>query len=119
MTSPRRDPSPFLPLTPAAFHVLLALADGPLHGYAILKAVEEATGGAVRLSRGTCYGLIGRFLGDELIVELAPAKGDDERRRPYRLTPLGREVAAAEAARLEKLVIAARVARLLPRSERG
>ena len=119
MTTPRRDPAPFLPLTPAAFHVLLALADGPLHGYAILKGVEEATGGAVRLSTGTLYGLIGRFLADELIVEMAPAKADDERRRPYKLTPLGRDVAAAEAARLEKLVIAARVARLLPRAQRG
>jgi DNA-binding PadR family transcriptional regulator len=110
----RRDPAPFLPLTPAAFHVLLALADGPKHGYLILKAVEERTGGEVRLSTGTLYGLIGRFLGDELIVELAPATGDDERRRPYRLTPLGRDVASAEAARLERLVSAARHVRLLP-----
>lgn len=110
----RRDPTPFLPLTPAAFHVLLALADGPKHGYLILKDVEQRTGGEVRLSTGTLYGLIGRFLADELIVELAPAAGDDERRRPYRLTPLGRDVAVAEAARLEKLVSAARFVRLLP-----
>src|SRR5688500_19167589 len=81
----RRDPAPFLPLTPAAFHVLLALADGPKHGYAILKDVEERTGGDVRLSTGTLYGLIKRFLDDELIVELAPAPDDDERRRPYKL----------------------------------
>jgi DNA-binding PadR family transcriptional regulator len=119
MPSPRRDPAPFLPLTPAAFHVLLSLADGPLHGYAMLKAVEQATGGAVRLSTGTLYGLIGRFLDDELIVELAPGKNDDERRRPYKLTTLGRDVAAAEAARLEKLVAAARSARLLPQPQRG
>jgi DNA-binding PadR family transcriptional regulator len=110
----RRDPSPFLPLTPAAFHVLLALADGAKHGYLILKDVEERTGGDVRLSTGTLYGLIKRFLDDELIVELVPAADDDERRRPYRLTPLGRDVAAAEAARLERMVSAARAVRLLP-----
>ena len=110
----RRDPSPFLPLTPAAFHVLLALAEGPKHGYLILKDVEERTAGEVRLSTGTLYGLIRRFLDDELIVELAPAAADDERRRPYKLTPLGRDVASGEAARLERLVSAARHVRLLP-----
>jgi DNA-binding PadR family transcriptional regulator len=110
----RRDVTPFLPLTPAAFHVLLALADGSKHGYLILKDVEERTAGEVRLSTGTLYGLIKRFLDDELIVELAPAAEDDERRRPYRLTALGRDVAAGEAARLEQLVSAARAVRLLP-----
>ena len=110
----RRDPSPFLPLTPAAFHVLLALADGPKHGYLILKDVEERTAGEVRLSTGTLYGLIKRFLDDELIVELSPSVNDDDRRRPYKLTPLGRDVAAGEAARLERLVSAARAVRLLP-----
>jgi DNA-binding PadR family transcriptional regulator len=110
----RRDPAPFLPLTPAAFHVLLALADGPKHGYLILKDVEDRTAGDVRLSTGTLYGLIKRFLDDELITELAPAADDDERRRPYKLTTFGREVAAQEAARLERLVLAARAVRLLP-----
>jgi DNA-binding PadR family transcriptional regulator len=114
MTAIRRDPSLHLPLTPAAFHVLLALADGAKHGYLILKDVEERTGGAVRLSTGTLYGLIKRFLDDELIVEL-PAEDDGrERRRPYKLTPFGRQVARAEAARLEHLVSAARGVRLLP-----
>jgi DNA-binding PadR family transcriptional regulator len=113
--SSRRDPAPFLPLTPAAFHVLLALADGPKHGYLILKDVEERTQGDVRLSTGTLYGLIKRFLDEELIVELPPALGDVERRRPYRLTTLGRDVAAMEASRLEQLVRAARAVRLLPR----
>jgi DNA-binding PadR family transcriptional regulator len=117
MTSIRRDPSQFLPLTPAAFHVLLALADGTKHGYLILKDVEERTAGEVRLSTGTLYGLIKRFLDDELIVEL-PAEDDGrERRRPYKLTPFGRQVARAEAVRLEQMVTAARGARLLP--ERG
>jgi DNA-binding PadR family transcriptional regulator len=115
----RRDPTPFLPLTPAAFHVLLALADGPKHGYLILKDVEERTAGDVRLSTGTLYGLIKRFLDDELILELPAATTEDDRRRPYRLTPLGRDVAAAEAARLERLVTAARAVKLLPRPNQG
>jgi len=113
MTS-KRDPQPFLPLTPAAFHVLLALADSPKHGYSIMKEVEERTGGEVRLSTGTLYGLIKRFLDDELIVELPAEDDGHERRRPYRLTPFGRQVAKAEAARLEQLVSAARDVRLLP-----
>jgi DNA-binding PadR family transcriptional regulator len=112
----RRDPTPFLPLTPAAFHVLLALADGPKHGYLILKDVEERTKGEVRLSTGTLYGLIKRFLDDELILELAPPASDDERRRPYKLTALGRDVAEREAERLERLVSAARTVRLLPQA---
>jgi DNA-binding PadR family transcriptional regulator len=115
MTVIKRDPHPFLPLTPAAFHVLLALADSPKHGYLILKDVEERTNGEVRLSTGTLYGLIKRFLDDELIIETRGAAGDDERRRPYKLTALGRDVASAEAERLERLVAAARSARLLSR----
>ena len=106
----KRDPSPFLPMTPAAFHVVLALADGPKHGYLILKDVEELTDGDVRLSTGTLYGLIKRFLDDELIIE---TNSDDDRRRPYKLTPLGRDVAEAEAARLERMVRAARGVKLL------
>jgi len=110
MTSAKRDPSPFLPLTPAAFHVLIALADGPKHGYLILKDVEERTNGDVVLSTGTLYGLIKRFLDEELIIE---TKADDDRRRPYKLTALGREVAEAEAGRLERMVRAARGVKLL------
>ena len=131
MTISKRDPAPYLPLTPAAFHVLLALADGPKHGYLVMKDVEDRTGGEVRLSTGTLYGLIKRFLDDELIVELpaerrGPHDADfaswggregGDRRRPYKLTPFGRQVARAEALRLEHLVSAARGVRLLP--ERG
>jgi DNA-binding PadR family transcriptional regulator len=116
MTPIRRDPAPFLPLTPAAFHVLLSLADGPKHGYLILKEVEERTDGAVRLSTGTLYGLVKRFLDDELIVELPAEEEGGERRRPYKLTEFGRQVARAEAVRLEQLVTAARSVRLLSRS---
>jgi DNA-binding PadR family transcriptional regulator len=110
MTAAKRDPSPFLPLTPAAFHVLIALADGPKHGYLIIKDVEERTSGDVRLSTGTLYGLIKRFLDEELIIETRP---DDDRRRPYKLTARGREVAQAEAERLERMVRAARGVKLL------
>lgn len=104
------------PLTPAMFHVLLALAGEDLHGYAILKEVELRTGGKVRLSTGTLYGIIKRLLSDGLIVELRqrPTSGeDDERRRYYRLTSLGRAVAEAEAERLEKVVALARSRNLL------
>src|SRR5262245_42562065 len=103
----KRDPQSLLPLTPAMFHVLVALADGDIHGYAILKDVEELTGGAVRLSTGTLYGIIKRLLGDGLIRESGGAK-DDERRRSYALTAFGREVARAEAARLEHTLALAR-----------
>ena len=116
MNSQRHDPGPFLPLTPALFHVLLALAEEDRHGYAILKEVELRTGGEVRLSTGTLYGIIKRLLSDGLIVELRQrpaANNDDERRRYYRLTPLGHAVAQAEAARMEKIVALARSRNLL------
>jgi DNA-binding PadR family transcriptional regulator len=116
MTPVRFDPEPFLPLTPALFHVLLALAEEDRHGYAILKEVELRTRGEVRLSTGTLYGIIKRLLSDGLILELRQrpaASEDDERRRYYRLTPLGRAVAEAEAERLEKVVALARSRNLL------
>jgi DNA-binding PadR family transcriptional regulator len=107
------------PLTPAVFHVLLALAGDALHGYAILKEVELRTAGEVKLSTGTLYGIIKRLLNDGLIIERRerPAAHDDERRRYYRLTPQGREVAAAEAERLEKVVALARSRHLLKRTQ--
>ena len=99
------------PLTPAMFHVLLALADGEKHGYAILKEVARRTGGKVQLSAGTLYGIIKRLLNDGLIRESGILSKDDERRRSYDLTAFGREVARAEAARLEQtLAIAKRKA---------
>ena len=105
-----------LPLTPALFHVLLALAEEEMHGYAILKEVERRTGGKVRLSAGTLYGIIKRLNGEGWIVESSkrPAAGlDDERRRYYRLTEQGRQVAVAEARRLEELLKMARNKNLL------
>ncbi|HKB11858.1 MAG TPA: PadR family transcriptional regulator [Vicinamibacterales bacterium] len=104
----KRDPAALLPLTPAMFHVLVALADGEIHGYAILKQVEELTGGSVRLSTGTLYGIIKRLLADGLIRESGGASRDDERRRSYALTAFGRDVARAEAARLEHTLALAR-----------
>lgn len=102
------------PLTAPMFHVLLALAGEDLHGYAILKEVNENTNGEVQLSTGTLYGIIKRLLADDLIEEVRrrPA-GDDPRRRYYRLTDSGRETAVAEARRLEKLVARARSKRLI------
>jgi DNA-binding PadR family transcriptional regulator len=104
----KRDPESLLPLTPAMFHVLVALADSGTHGYQILKDVEELTGGAVRLSTGTLYGIIKRLLSDGLIRESPASSKDDERRRTYALTAFGREVARAEAARLEHTLALAR-----------
>jgi DNA-binding PadR family transcriptional regulator len=104
----KRNPESLLPLTPAMFHVLVALADGATHGYAVLKDVEELTGGAVRLSTGTLYGIIKRLLADGLIRECGPTVRDDERRRSYELTAFGRDVARAEAARLEQTLAIAR-----------
>jgi DNA-binding PadR family transcriptional regulator len=110
---------PFGPLTAAMFHVLLALAGDDLHGYAILKEVELRTGGKVRLSTGTLYGIIKRLLNDGLIAELRsrPAEAqDDERRRYYRLTPQGRQVATAEAERMDEILSVARSRNLLKKT---
>ena len=103
------------PLTAAMFNVLLSLADGEKHGYAILKEVEEQTSGEVQLSTGTLYGIIKRLLAEGLVAELRsrPVEGDDQRRRYYRLTEDGRRVAIAEAQRMEKLLARARNKRLL------
>ena len=106
------------PLTPALFNVLLALSDGDKHGYAILKEIARRTDGAVRLSAGTLYALIRRAEADGLIAETDERPDlalDDERRRYYRLTPLGRRVAAAEIERLESIVEMARAKKLVPR----
>jgi DNA-binding PadR family transcriptional regulator len=108
------------PLTPAMFHVLLALVDEEMHGYAILKEVERRTEGKVRLSAGTLYGIIKRLNSENWIVESnkRPAAGlDDERRRYYRLTEQGRGIAVAEARRLQELVAMARNKKLFAKPE--
>ena len=103
----RFDPKTYLPLTPALFQVLVALADGEKHGYAIGKEVVRRTEGEVRLHTTTLYAVIRRCLEDGLIEETRerpdPAL-DDERRRYYRLTERGRKVAVAEAERLAETV---------------
>ncbi len=111
-----KPPESFLPLQPAVFHVLIALADSDRHGYAIMQEVASRTGGKVRLSPGTLYGSIRRMLEDGFIRELdhRPAEGDDERRRYYRITPLGRKVAAAEVVRMSELVAQAQALGLRP-----
>ena len=106
-----RKPADSLPLTPALFHVLLSLADGEKHGYAILKEIEQRTGGQVVLSTGTLYGIIKPLLADGMIRE--SAAGSDDRRTAYRLTAFGRKVALAEAERLRDLVASAQAKKLL------
>jgi DNA-binding PadR family transcriptional regulator len=104
----------FLPLTSVVFEILVTLANGDQHGYAILSEVRARTGESLRA--GSMYRAIGRLLDTGLIVELDERPDptiDDERRRYYRLTDLGRRVAAAEAARLDLQVRHARAARLL------
>ena len=99
-----------LPLTAVVFEILLALADGDRHGYDVMRDVERRTEGQIVLHAGTLYRALSRLLDQRLIEELDDRTGpdDDERRRYYRLTPLGRAVARAEAARLASQVNAAR-----------
>jgi DNA-binding PadR family transcriptional regulator len=106
-----------LPLPPAAFHILLSLAEADRHGYAIIQDVEARTDGELRLSAGTLYRSIQRMLEQGLIVEprTRPARAlDDERRRYYRITPFGTAVARAETRRLARLVRLARARGLTP-----
>jgi DNA-binding PadR family transcriptional regulator len=101
----------FLPLTPAVFHILLTLADGEAHGYAVMQEVTRRSGGSVRLGPGTLYGAISRLLEDGIVAESEERPDpemDDTRRRYYRLTQLGGRVLAAETERLADLVRAAR-----------
>jgi DNA-binding PadR family transcriptional regulator len=108
-------PESFIPLTPVAFEILLALADGERHGYSILQEVERRSGGAVSLHAGTLYRALARLLESELIEELStsPGRDEDERRRYYRLTTRGVAVARAEVGRLEDQLSAAKSRRLL------
>lgn len=105
-----------LPLHPQTFHILLALARDDQHGYGILRAVEERTGGTVQLSAGALYRTIHRLLEQGLVTEPRNPSGptDDPRRRYYRLTAFGRAVALAETQRLGKLVKLARHSGLAP-----
>jgi DNA-binding PadR family transcriptional regulator len=107
------------PLTPVVLHILLALAEGERHGYAIAQDVEDTTRGQVRMGPGTLYGSIQRMLAASLIEE-APRRGhegEDERRRFYRMTTLGKRTLEAELDRLSDVVHIARAKRLLLRAE--
>jgi len=120
---PTNDGSPrvedLLPLPPATFHILMAVAEEDRHGYAIIQDVDRRTQGQVRLSAGTLYRSIQRMLEQGLLIETqerpAPEE-DDERRRYYRITPLGEAVARAETRRLTDLVRLARASGFVPRS---
>lgn len=112
------DVSELLPVNPRVFCILLALAQEGRHGYAISKAVETLTDGAVRLTPGTLYPLVRQLLVDGWIVELAE-DSSDPRRRSYRLSTLGRRIAQAEARRLDALVRIARSFNLLAAGSRA
>lgn len=110
------DINSFLPLTPAVFHILLSLADRERHGYEIMRHVSESTGGGIRLGPGTLYGTIKRLLKLQWIEESDERPDpelDDERRRYYRITPLGLRFTRAEAARYARVVRVAQAKRLL------
>ena len=116
MAAHRFDPDDYLPLTTPMFQVLVALADGEKHGYAVIKEVRRRTDGKVGLTAGTLYGVIKRFVDEGLIVEggdIADPALDDERRRSFRLSANGRAVASAEARRMEEAVRHARAKKLL------
>jgi DNA-binding PadR family transcriptional regulator len=111
------DPQFFLPLTPSVFQILLALSDRERHGYAIMREVSVQTDGLLQLGPGTLYGCLKRMLSAGLVEESDERPDpdlDDERRRYYSITDLGRRVTRAEAQRLEAAVSAARAKKLLP-----
>ena len=117
MTNTSPNPNSFLPLSPAVFNILLALADKDRHGYGIMQEVKTRTAGQMQLGPGTLYGAIKRLLEKKLIDEVGERPDpelNDERRRYYRLTNFGLKVLRAEANRLEAMVQHARGKKLLP-----
>ena len=116
MATTNIEPGEMPPLTPAVFHVLLVLADGERHGYAIMQEVAESTGGGIKMGPGTLYGTIKRLLEARMIEESDQRPDpdlDDERRRYYRLTALGQRAVRAEALRYADMVAVARRKRLI------
>jgi len=118
MTNDHADVQALLPLPSVTFHILIAVSQGPCHGYAIIQDVESRTTGALRMGAGTLYRSIARMVEQGLLAETTkrPAHGDDERRRYYRITPFGTAVARAEMRRLTNLVQLARASGLTPES---
>ena len=109
-------PEALLPLTPAVFNIMMALADGEKHGYAIMQAVETETAGVVRMGPGTLYGSLDRMLHAKLVTESQGADDSSphsERRRYYRLTDFGSRVFSAEIERLQRAVVLARRKKLI------
>ena len=122
MATAQTQPEEMPPLTPAVFHVLLALADGERHGYAIMQEVAESTGGQMKMGPGTLYGTIKRLLEARMIEESDQRPDpdlDDERRRYYRLTALGQRAVRAEALRYAAMAEVARRKRLLRKPARA
>jgi len=122
MTETLQNPEDLVPLTPAVFNILLALADGEKHGYGIMMEVESNTKGRVIMGPGTLYGSIKRMLKANLIEESderADPKMDDQRRRYYRLTDLGRRALRMEAERLDSQVQTARSKKVLAADSLG
>lgn len=112
----QRDAQELLPLSPVVLHIMLSLADERQgkHGYAVAREVEDLTDGHIRMGPGTLYGSIQRMLDAGLIEERRARADDDERRRFYRLAPLGRRVLELELGRLRDVVAIARRKQLLP-----
>jgi DNA-binding PadR family transcriptional regulator len=118
MATTQTEPGEMPPLTPAVFHVLLALTDGERHGYAIMQEVAESTSGRIKMGPGTLYGTIKRLLEARMIEESDERPDpelDDERRRYYRLTALGQRAVRAEALRYAEVAEVARRKRLIRR----
>jgi len=114
----REDPAQFLPLSPAALHILLCLAAEPRHGYGIMRQIALETEGQYKLGPGTLYDNLEKLMEDGLVEESRrKIPGDDPRRRYYQLTPLGRTVLAADVERLRSVVRHAR-SRLKPAGAR-
>jgi DNA-binding PadR family transcriptional regulator len=109
--------SPELPLTPLTMAILLALAKGDQHGYALMQEVEAQTGGAIIAGTGSLYSALQRLQDDGLIADSPdrPAAGEDQRRRYFRITDAGRAAARAEAARMARVLEMARESRLIPK----
>jgi DNA-binding PadR family transcriptional regulator len=116
----QRNPEALLPLTPAVFHILLALVGSDRHGYGIMQEVQGYTDGKLRLGPGTLYRSIKQMLAEGLIIELDERPDpelDDQRRRYYRLAEFGQRVLKAETERLEHILKVARARQLLPDAE--
>ena len=115
ITDPDRE---LLPLTPAVFYILFALAEGEKHGYAIMKEVEDVSGGQFTMGPGTLYTTIQRLLEIGLIDEASGSSNSERRRRYYRLLRRGRQILEAELNRMESLVRSAHRRKLVPREAR-